>query len=559
VRADGGDGNCKCCTSTDGTPGALVDEANQQVYENAAHHPVSAVTNSAKSCSDANGWENCQGGDCPTIASCAIRCAGYAFFVRADIGSGDNNCRCCTSTDGTPGALVDEANQQVYENAAHPTHITCTACPNGKTVVAQPFTVATAGANGANRFCTLKSGFSGTATYAALAASASWAPTFGSPTPTANGFTVQISNHDADFTWAGTATASGSVAISGSGLVTVTGVAGGTASTATITTTRTGYTAGTATVTATSSVVVVDCSSKGNCQATCDSSSFNTCSGSQGPDGAEVFYCCGTCSGTFRCPSDTGLEGCACNEPANTCNSATTCANTGGCAADFYQTAGNTSSANARCTACPGGKTQTAQVFTADASGANRYCTLKSGFFGAGYYTGRAAAASWVPTFGSPLPTANGFTVQISNHDANFAWAGTATASGIVAISGSGLVTVTDVASNTASTATITTTRSAYTDGAAAVTATSIASNTGVAIGGAVGGIVCLGLIYFVFVRCCKESECMCWCKANRDSMKTPNEIEMAVPVAMPGDVKDGYTKPSSEEITVGSARRTIV
>ena len=77
-------------------------------------------------------------------------------------------------------------------------------------------------------------------------------PEFGTPTATADGYTVSITNYSGSYTWAGTATASGSVAIDGSGLVTVTGVAPGTTSTATITTTRTGYTGGSATVSGTS-------------------------------------------------------------------------------------------------------------------------------------------------------------------------------------------------------------------------------------------------------------------------------------------------------------------
>jgi hypothetical protein len=77
-------------------------------------------------------------------------------------------------------------------------------------------------------------------------------PAFGTPTSTASGYTVQITNYSASYTWAGTATASGSVAISNTGLVTVTGVAAGTSSTATITTARTGYTGGSSTVTGTS-------------------------------------------------------------------------------------------------------------------------------------------------------------------------------------------------------------------------------------------------------------------------------------------------------------------
>ena len=80
-------------------------------------------------------------------------------------------------------------------------------------------------------------------------------PTFATPTATANGFTAQISNFDASYTYAGTATASGVVAISGSGLVTVTGVAALTSSTATITTAKTNTLSGSAQVSERSSIV----------------------------------------------------------------------------------------------------------------------------------------------------------------------------------------------------------------------------------------------------------------------------------------------------------------
>ncbi|RLS33366.1 MAG: fibronectin type III domain-containing protein, partial [Planctomycetota bacterium] len=53
-------------------------------------------------------------------------------------------------------------------------------------------------------------------------------PTFGSTTATATGFTVQITNYNAAYTWAGTATASGTVVVSGTGFVTVSNVAAGT-------------------------------------------------------------------------------------------------------------------------------------------------------------------------------------------------------------------------------------------------------------------------------------------------------------------------------------------
>jgi hypothetical protein len=92
----------------------------------------------------------------------------------------------------------------------------------------------------------------GSAQVTATSLNAANTPTFGTPTATADGFTVQISNYDATFTYGGTATAGGTVAISNTGLVTVSGVAANTSSTATITTTRTGYVNGSAQVTATS-------------------------------------------------------------------------------------------------------------------------------------------------------------------------------------------------------------------------------------------------------------------------------------------------------------------
>lgn len=82
-----------------------------------------------------------------------------------------------------------------------------------------------------------------------------FSPTFGTPTPTVDGFTVQISNFSSLFEWAGAATASGTVSFNGSGLVTVTGVAPGTSSTLTISNTRIGYAPGTNTVSGNSSTI----------------------------------------------------------------------------------------------------------------------------------------------------------------------------------------------------------------------------------------------------------------------------------------------------------------
>lgn len=88
----------------------------------------------------------------------------------------------------------------------------------------------------------------GRSTKTASASNEARTPQFGGTTRTADGFTVQISNYSDQFTWAGTATQSGRVAINGSGRVTVTGVAPDTESVATITTQRDGFVAGSNTV-----------------------------------------------------------------------------------------------------------------------------------------------------------------------------------------------------------------------------------------------------------------------------------------------------------------------
>jgi len=82
-------------------------------------------------------------------------------------------------------------------------------------------------------------------------------------------------------------------------------------------------------------------------------------------------------------------------------------------------------------------------------------------------------AAAFNPNFGTPVSTATGYTVQITNYDPLFNYTGSATANGSVSISNTGLVTVTGVASGTSSTATITTTRTGYNSGSGTVTGSS--------------------------------------------------------------------------------------
>jgi alpha-tubulin suppressor-like RCC1 family protein len=92
----------------------------------------------------------------------------------------------------------------------------------------------------------------GSASVSATSLRAARTPAFATPTSTATGFTVQISNYDALWTWGASATSGGSAAVSASGLVEVTGLAPGASAQVTVTTTRTGYVDGSASVSATS-------------------------------------------------------------------------------------------------------------------------------------------------------------------------------------------------------------------------------------------------------------------------------------------------------------------
>lgn len=80
-------------------------------------------------------------------------------------------------------------------------------------------------------------------------------PSFGTPTPTSDGFTVRITNYDADFTWAVDVT-DGSSTIDDSGLVTVTGLSTDEQQIVTVTTTRDLYDSGSATISGARAVVI---------------------------------------------------------------------------------------------------------------------------------------------------------------------------------------------------------------------------------------------------------------------------------------------------------------
>jgi hypothetical protein len=243
-------------------------------------------------------------------------------------------------------------------------------------------------------------------------------PAFGTPTATADGFTVQISNYDANFTYGATTTA-GSVSIDGLGLVTVTGVSPNTSSTATITTTQTGYVNGSAPVTATS-LNAANTPAFGTPTATADGFTVQISNYSSAFNYSGI----ATANGTVAI-SNTGLV-------------------------TVSGVAANTSS--------------TATITTTQTGFAN----------GSAPVVATSLLAANTPAFDTATPTPDGYTVQITNYNGAFTYSGTATA-GSVSINGSGLVTVTGLQPNTSSTATITTTQTGFANGSAPVVATSLA------------------------------------------------------------------------------------
>ena len=246
-------------------------------------------------------------------------------------------------------------------------------------------------------------------------------PAFGTPTPTADGFTVQISNYDPNFTYGGTATAGGTVAISNTGLVTVTGLPAGTPSTATITTTRTNFVSGSAPVTA---------------------SSLNAAN-----------------TPTFGTPTPTG--------------SGFTVQITN---YDPNFTYGGTATANGTVAISNTGLVTVTGVAPNTSSTATVTTTRTNYVSGSAPVTATSLNAANIPTFGATTPTADGFTVQITNYNGAFTYGGTATANGTVTISNTGLVTVTGVSAGASSTATITTSQVGFANGSAPVTANALGS-----------------------------------------------------------------------------------
>ena len=246
-------------------------------------------------------------------------------------------------------------------------------------------------------------------------------PTFAALTSTADGFTVQVSNYDAEFTW-DVATTAGSASISGTGLITVIGLGAGQSATVTVTASRAGFNDGEAEVTGSANVGAALTPEFGAVSSTADGFTVQV-------SNYDAAYVWEVSASTGSAAIDgSGLITVSDLAPSQSATVSVTASRTG------YESG------------------------AADISGS------------------ASVGAALTPEFGGVLSTADGFTVQVSNYDSGFTWDVTPTA-GTASISSSGLITVAGLTSGQSSVVTVGTSRSGYESGSADISGS--ANDTG--------------------------------------------------------------------------------
>lgn len=279
----------------------------------------------------------------------------------------------------------------------------------------------------------IKAGFeTGTATSMAIATLAvGRTPTFDTNTAisTANGFKINISNYDASYQWIGTSSSeSATVTINETGTATVTGIAPGTLSSITISSSRNGYSTESATTLSYASITgegLVPIIDSTTAVATGDGFTMNLTN----HDPAYLWTGTSTVNGGVVTVSNTGLITVTGVAPSTTSQAIITSSRTG-----YYSRSDTTTAV----TSLPAGL---------------------------------------LPVFETSTATADGFTIVISNYDNSYNWTAISSRGGATAtINSSGLVTVANVPSGTATTVTVTTSRTGY--GSVSATSSSISSIT---------------------------------------------------------------------------------
>lgn len=246
-------------------------------------------------------------------------------------------------------------------------------------------------------------------------------PTFAALTSTADGFSVQVSNYDAEFTW-DVATTAGSASINGTGLIAVTGLGAGQSATITVTASRAGFNDGSAEVTGSANVGAALTPEFGAVSSTSDGFTVQV----SNYDAVYVW--------------------------------------------EVSASAGNA--------AINGSGLITVSDLTPSQSATVNVTASRTGYeSGAAEISGTASVGvALTPEFDGVVSTADGFTVQVSNYDAGFTWDVTPTA-GTATISSSGLITVVGLTSGQSSVLTVSTTRSGYESGGADISGS--ANDTG--------------------------------------------------------------------------------
>jgi subtilisin-like proprotein convertase family protein/phosphotransferase system HPr-like phosphotransfer protein len=246
-------------------------------------------------------------------------------------------------------------------------------------------------------------------------------PSFAALFSAADGFTVQISNYDAEFTW-NVATTAGSANISSTGLITVIGLGAGQSATVTVTASRAGFNDGESGVTGSANLGAALTPEFGAVSSTTDGFTVQV----SNYDAAYVWE---------------------------------VSASTGSAAIDG------------------------AGLITVSDLSASQSTTVSVTVSRTGYESGAAdisgsasVGAALTPEFGGVVSTADGFTVQVSNYDSSFTWDTTPTA-GTASISSSGLITVAGLTSGQSSVVTVGTSRSGYESGSADISGS--ANDTG--------------------------------------------------------------------------------
>ncbi|MDZ4249391.1 MAG: InlB B-repeat-containing protein, partial [Candidatus Nanopelagicales bacterium] len=263
-------------------------------------------------------------------------------------------------------------------------------------------------------------------------------PEFDAPVSTADGFTVNVSNYNSDFTWPAPTVTEGGTATAGTAdgsvlPITVTDLAPGQSADLTVTTTRTGYHDGTATV----GGAALDAALTPAFDAPVSTA-----------DGFTVNVT--NYNSDFTWPAPTVTE-------------------------DGTATAGTADGSVLPITVTDLAPGQSADLTVTTTR------TWHAG--GAATVTGTAiTGAALTPTFDAPVSTADGFTVNVTNYNSDYTWpaptvtAGTAT---VGTADGSVLpITVTDLAPGQSADLTVTTTRTGYHDGTATVSASALPNHT---------------------------------------------------------------------------------